>query len=93
MSKIIIGSFGDDENSYREPELEKKKELVEEKEPVYECKACGYEEYEGVQALNLGGLPIIICDNCLTMQVPKQVYEGIKKESQSNIITPGGPIV
>jgi hypothetical protein len=58
------------------------------KDGNFYCGVCGYQTPNEILSINLGGLPIMICPFCLTLQVPRKVYDAIKVRADSNIITP-----
>jgi len=53
------------------------------------CLACNTKFIKDTLALNMSGMPVLICPNCRTLQIPKDVYDDIMSTKQSNIITPG----
>lgn len=56
---------------------------------MFTCHACGFHSKgEDILTLNLGGLYCFVCPCCLTLQVPRKLYNGLKNEANSNIIKP-----
>ena len=59
----------------------------------YRCLVCGYSTEESnvsdaVLTANLGGLIIMICPNCLSLQVPRRIFDVVRSRAKSSIITP-----
>jgi len=61
----------------------------EEKKPLYVCEACKHNTYDesGILSLNLGGMPVVVCEKCRTIQLPEKIYQQLKDRLSSRIIT------
>lgn len=59
---------------------------------IWKCKVCGVEVGEDsepkVLPLDLGSFVIVICPNCLTMQMPQEVFDAFYQRATSSIIQP-----
>jgi hypothetical protein len=93
-SKIITPDFGrsateDHVKGNIDEQLEELQDQA--KEIVYKCNACGHEvdksEGENVLMINLN-VPVLICPNCRTLQLPEQVFNDLLEQASSRIIKP-----
>ena len=74
-------------------ELENLQEQTsKEKNVIFKCEACGYEVTEkmyneGAKILSLNiQFPVLICTNCRTLQLLKDVHDKLLEEAKSKII-------